>query len=349
MTGPLKGLKIIEIAGIGPGPFGAMMLADHGAHVIRIERPEWQYDPSDVLVRSREVMRLDLRKAESISKVRDLVREADGLIEGLRPGKMERLGLGPDVLLSDNSRLVYARMTGWGQFGPYAHSAGHDINYTALSGALHSIGRRGQRPTPPPALVGDFGGGGMLLAFGMLAAILHARATNQGQVVDCAMTDGSGLLMAIFYGLHAAGKWHDDRGCNTIDTGAHFYDSYETADGKFITIGAIEAKFYHELRARLGLLQDSDFDEQNDQSRWPVLKQRMVEIFATKTRHEWCALLENTDVCFAPVLSLGEAPSHPHNIARAAFSDVSGVVQPSPAPRYSISSLDPPVPPRVIT
>lgn len=339
--GPLNGIRILEFAGIGPGPFAAMMLADHGAEVIRIDRPEegrggTEADRSkDILCRSRRSITLDLKNRDAIAVVRDLARRADGLIEGFRPGVMERLELGPDTLLADNPGLVYGRMTGWGQSGPYSPTAGHDINYIALSGNLHGYGRAGDKPTPPGNVVGDFGGGGMMLAFAMVAAILAVRGGANGQVIDCAMTDGAALLSAMTWSLFAQGLWRDERGTNLLDTGAHFYETYETADGKWISIGSIEPKFYAELRALTGLDSDPDFDAQLDQARWPLLKQKMAALFRSRTRDQWCALLEYSDVCFAPVLSLAEAPLHPHNAHRGTFAEIDGVMQPLPAPRYS--------------
>lgn len=348
MSGPLTGIRIIEIAGIGPGPFCGMMLADHGAEVIRVDRPGGQAlvgDPSkDLLNRSRLSVDIDLKRPEGIAAVRRLVASADGLIEGFRPGVMERLGLGPDVLLADNPKLVYGRMTGWGQDGPYAQAAGHDLNYIALSGVLDACGRAGGKPTPPMNLLGDFGGGGMMLAFGMVAALLSARTTAAGQVVDCAMTDGSALLATMIWSLRASGRWNDARGTNFLDTGAHFYDCYETADGKFISIAPVEPQFYADLIRRLGLAEESDFHVQNDPQRWPDLKHKLDALFRTRTRDEWCALLEHTDACFAPVLSMAEAPLHPHNRTRGTFIEVEGTTQPAPAPRYSATPTAPPVP-----
>jgi alpha-methylacyl-CoA racemase len=335
MAGPLSGLRIIELAGIGPGPFAAMMLADHGAEVIRVDRPGARIDSRDPLLRSRRLIGVDLKSPEGKAKVRELVKSADGLIEGFRPGVTERLGLGPDVLLVDNPKLVYGRMTGWGQTGPYAQAAGHDINYIALAGALHAYGRAGEKPTPPINMVGDFGGGGMMLAFGMVSALLHAQKTGQGQVIDTAMTDGAAVLMSMIWGFRANGIWQDERGVNMLDTGAHFYDTYETADGKFISIGSIEPQFYAELRRLAGLTEDKDFDAQMVMSGWPALKDKLTLLFKAKTRDQWCDLMEMTDVCFAPVLSMAEAPAHPHNAARGTFIDVDGVMQPAPAPRYS--------------
>ncbi len=339
MTGPLEGVRVIEFAGLGPGPFCGMMLADHGAEVIRIDRlgarglitsPE-----KEIMNRSRKSLAIDLKAPEGLALTRRLCQSADAVIEGFRPGVMERLGLGPDVLTSENAKLVYGRMTGWGQDGPYAHTAGHDINYIALSGALHASGRAGQRPTPSMNLVGDFGGGGLMLAFGLVAAILNARTTGQGQVIDCAMTEGSAVLMTMIYSLHGQGIWSDDRGVNLLDTGSHFYDTYETADEKFIAIGPVEPQFYKTLLALIGLADDPDFASQNDRTLWPRLKAKLETHFRSKTRQEWCAILEGSDACFAPVMSLGEAPVHPHNAARGAFIEVNGVVQPAPAPRYS--------------
>ena len=335
MAGALDGLTIVEIAGIGPGPFAAMMLADHGARVIRVERPGTPANPKDILNRSREVIELDLKSADGIAELRTLIKTADGLIEGFRPGVMERLRLGPDVLLSDNPRLVYGRMTGWGQTGPYAPYAGHDINYIALSGALHSYGRAGEKPTPPVNAVGDFGGGGMMMAFGMLAGIISAQKTGEGQVIDCAMTDGSAVLSAMTYSFMAQGMWRDERGINLLDTGAHFYDTYETSDGKYISIGSIEPQFYAELRKRAGLADDTDFDAQMVPPNWGPLKEKLTALFKTKTRDAWCELMEHSDVCFAPVLSLTEAPHHPHNASRETYIEVDGVMQPAPAPRFS--------------
>jgi alpha-methylacyl-CoA racemase len=343
MAGPLQGLRIIEMAGIGPGPFCGMMLADHGAEVIRVDRPGRQA-PEPVLGRGRRSIVVDLKAPAGIELVRDLAKSADGFFEGLRPGVMERLGLGPDVLLDDNPRLVYGRMTGWGQTGPYAQAAGHDINYIALAGALHGYGRAGGKPTPPINMVGDFGGGGMMLAFGMVAAMLSARATGKGQVIDCAMTEGAAVLSGMIWGFRGLGVWKDARGVNMLDTGAHFYDAYECADGGFISIGSIEPQFYAELRRLTGLDADPAFDAQMDAAQWPALKDRLAALFRTEPRDHWCRLMEMTDVCFAPVLSMAEAPGHPHNVARGAFAEVGGMVQPMPAPRYSLTATAPPAP-----
>lgn len=348
MAGPLKGVRIIEFAGIGPGPFCGMMLADHGAEVIRIDRPGTKLDPRDPLSRSRTSIALDMKNPDAVLVARDLCKTADGIIEGYRPGVMERLGLGPDVLIGDNPRLVYGRMTGWGQFGPYAPYAGHDINYIALAGVLHGIGRAGEPPLPPVNYVGDFGGGGMMLAFGMVSAILHAARTGEGQVIDCAMTDGSAVLAGMTWGFNAAGIWNDAPGTNMLDGAAHFYDSYACSDGKFISIGSIEPQFYALLRQATGLEEDKDFDAQHDPAQWGPLKDKLRALFATKTRDQWCELMEMTDICFAPVLSLEEAPKHPHNLARETFLTVGGAIQPAPAPRYSATVSDTPRPAPVV-
>jgi alpha-methylacyl-CoA racemase len=329
MSGALEGLRIIELAGIGPAPFAGMMLADHGAIVIRVERedqPPVIPPDKDVLARTRTVVRVDLKSEAGVARVRELTQGADGLIEGFRPGVMERLGLGPDVLLRENPRLVYGRMTGWGQEGPLAAAAGHDINYIALAGNLHGYGRAGGKPTPPANAVADFGGGGMLLAFGMLAGILSARATGRGQVIDCAMVDGAALIAALTWSLKAAGMWTDERGVNLLDTGAGFYDTYECADGKYIAVGALEPQFYAVLCDKLGL---------DEPQLSPHLAERLAATFRQHPRHHWQALLEGSDACFAPVLSLSEAPSHPHNALRVTFDNIAGVVQPMPAPRFS--------------
>jgi alpha-methylacyl-CoA racemase len=342
MSGPLKGIRIIEFAGIGPGPFAGMMLADHGAEVIRIDRPGSMLDPRDPLSRNRKSIILNTKTEEGRAVARDLCRSADGLIEGYRPGVMERLGLGPDVLLSDNPALVYGRMTGWGQYGPYAHAAGHDINYIALSGVLHTIGRAGERPVPPVNYVGDFGGGGMMLAFGIVSALLAVKMGGTGQVIDCAMTDGSALLAGMSWHMLAAGLNRDEPGTNMLDGAAHFYDTYECADGKWVSIGSIEPQFYCLLRQHAGVADDAAFDAQHDRTNWDALKEKLSTIFKRKTRDEWCAIMEGTDVCFAPVLSMREAPAHPHNVARQTFADIGGAIQPAPAPRYSITVTDMP-------
>ena len=342
MAGPLKGFRVIELAGIGPGPFAGMMLADHGAEVIRVDRPGARIDARDPLLRGRRVIGVDLKSAEGRAVVLDLVKGADALFEGFRPGVTERLGLGPAECHAVNPRLVYGRMTGWGQFGPYAHAAGHDINYIALAGALHAYGRAGDKPTPPINMVGDFGGGGMMLAFGMVAALLHAQRTGEGQVIDCAMTDGAATLMAMIWGFRANGIWKDERGVNLLDTGAHMYDTYECGDGRWISIGSLEPQFYALLLEKTGLKDDPAFAAQMDASGWPALKDRLTALFKTKTREEWCNIMEMTDVCFAPVLSMSEAPQHPHNAARQTFVEADGVMQPAPAPRYSATVTDAP-------
>lgn len=338
MSGPLEGIRVIEIGSIGPGPFAAMMLADHGADVIRVDRPGQPSEAGDTLLRSRRSVTIDLKSERGIATLRQLVRDADAVIEGFRPGTLERLGIGPDILLADNPALVIGRMTGWGQTGPYARHAGHDINYVSISGALHATGPA-ERPVAPPAMLGDFGGGGMLLAFGITAALLKARETGTGQVIDCAMSEGSALLMTAFYGLHGRGVWQDAREANVIDGGAPFYGAYGTSDGKFVSIGSLEPQFYALLVERLDLADDPLFADQMDQAQWPAAKARLRALFATRTRDDWCALMEHTDICFAPVLGLSEAPDHAHMKARGAFVAVDGMVQPAPAPRYSGTPL----------
>jgi alpha-methylacyl-CoA racemase len=337
MAGALDGVTVIELAGIGPAPFAGMMLADHGARVIRIERPDnarfGDFGDKDVLNRNREIVTLDLKQPEAVEQVLALVGGADALIEGNRPGVIERLGLGPDVLLARNPRLVIGRMTGWGQDGPKAQRAGHDINYIALSGALHTFGPA-ERPMAPVNLVGDYGGGGMFLAFGILAGILSARSTGKGQVVDAAMVDGASVLSAMTYTMFGTGMWRDERGVNVLDGGAPYYDTYETADGKFVSIGSIEPQFYAMLLDKLGLAGHPAFAQDADRATWPQVKDRLRAIFRSKTRDEWCAIMEDTDICFAPVLSLAEAPRHPHNVARGTFIEAGGIVQPVPAPRF---------------
>lgn len=342
-SGPLAGLRVVEMVGIGPGPFCAMMLADMGAEVLRISGPRSPGEGSfallgtrfDVLARGRQTVTLDLKQECDVETALGLITEADALIEGFRPGVMERLGLGPDVCLSRNPRLVYGRMTGWGQTGPLSHSAGHDINYIAISGALHAMGRPDTPPAPPLNLVGDFGGGAMLLAFGLVCALLEARSSGRGQVVDAAMSDGAALLNAMTYGFKAAGAWSTQRGANLLDGGAPFYDCYTCSDGKFLALGAIEPAFYAELRRRCGFDQDSDFDAQMNARHWPHLKAKLSDLLRTRSRDEWCQLLEGSDACATPVLDMDEAPLHPHNLARHTFIDVAGVPQPAPAPRFS--------------
>ncbi len=338
--GPLSGFTIIELAGIGPGPMAAMMLGDMGADVIRVDRAGAAV--TDRLVkrehnvhgRSRRSISVDLQKTEGQEIVRRLAAKADGLIDPFRPGVTERLGIGPDECLRLNPRLVYCRMTGWGQEGPLAKAAGHDINYIALTGLLHAIGRKGEKPVPPLNLVGDFGGGGMLLAFGIVCGLLEAQRSGKGQVVDAAMTDGAALLFGAISGLHASGYWTDERGANLLDSGAHFYDVYETRDRKYVSVGSIEPQFYKILLDKLDLA-GADLPAQMDRSAWPALKERFAAIFKTKTRAEWCQIMEGTDICFAPVLGIAEAPEHSHNQARQAYVNVEGAWQPAPAPRFS--------------
>jgi alpha-methylacyl-CoA racemase len=345
MPGALSGIRIIEFAGIGPGPFCGMMLADHGAEVIRIERPGARVAKTDPLLRSRRSIAIDMKRPRAIDAIRDLCRTADGIIEGFRPGVMERLGLGPEVLLADQPKLVYGRMTGWGQTGPLAQAAGHDINYIALSGALHTVGRRGETPVPPVNYLGDFGGGGMMLAFGMVSGLLAVRMGGPGQVIDAAMTDGSALLTAMTWGFHAAGLWRDERQENLLDGAAHFYDTYRCADGRDIAIGAIEGPFYALLREKLGIVGDAVFDAQMQPDAWAGLKTRMAALIATRTRDEWADLCDGSDACVTPVLSLAEAPHHQHNVARGTFVTVGGTVQPGPSPRFSVTPAAAPRPP----
>lgn len=333
--GPLAGYRIIELAGIGPGPFCGMMLSDMGADVIRVERPSRGGErPKDVLARNRRSIAVDLKNPQGVDAVLRMCERADALFEGFRPGVAERLGLGPDACMARNEALVYGRMTGWGQEGPLAQAAGHDINYIGLAGALHAIGRKGERPVPPLNLVGDFGGGGMLLAFGLLCGMLEAQKSGKGQVVDAAMVDGAAALMSMFFSFAASGGFSDQRGTNMLDGGAHFYDTYETRDGKYICIGSIEPQFYAELIEKAGL-DPERFKPQMDAQQWPELKRELEQVFKTRTRDEWCEIMEGTDICFAPVLSIFEAPQHAHNRARETFVEIDGVVQPSPAPRFS--------------
>lgn len=341
MGGPLTGFKIVEMAGIGPAPMCAMMLSDMGAEVIRVDRvqdaglgiamqPEFSF-----LTRGRPSVAMDLKNPEAIATLLDLIAGADVLLEGFRPGVMERLGLGPDVCLARNRRLVYARVTGWGQQGPLSSSAGHDLNYIALSGALHAIGRSNEEPPAIPLnLVGDFGGGTMFVLTGILAALLECKNSGQGQVVDAGMVDGALSLMTSIYGMKAAGLQTDRRADNILDSGSHFYNVYETSDGKYVSIGSIEKKFYEELIETLQL-QDADLPKQMDRNQWPAMREKFAAIFRTKTRDEWCAIMENSDICFAPVLTLEEAPSYHHNQQRDAFVEVGGQLHPAPAPRFS--------------
>jgi alpha-methylacyl-CoA racemase len=350
--GPLAGYRIVEFAGIGPAPMAAMLLADMGATVLRLDRPERAADlgiekPArfNLLNRGRETVKLDLKSPAGLKTALDLIGKADALIEGFRPGTMERIGLGPEVCLARNPRLVYGRMTGWGQDGPLAPTAGHDLNYIALTGALHAIGRQGAAPTPPLNLVGDFGGGSLYLAFGLVCALLEAGRSGQGQVVDAAMVDGAASLMTSFYGLHAAGLHSDVRGENILDSGAPFYDCYECADGKFLAVAPIEKRFRAVMLERIGLDPASLPD---DPASWPAARERLVAHFRSRSRDTWMALLEGSDACVAPVLSLTEAPNHPHLRARGTFVEIDGVVQPAPAPRFSRTRPETPKPPQVV-
>ena len=338
--GPLAGIRLIEIAGIGPGPMAAMLLGDLGADVIRVDRvrpagPVRFDDPRHAVhERSRRSIALDLQQPGAAEIVLRLAAGADGLMEPFRPGVAERLGIGPEPCLARNPRLVYGRMTGWGQDGPLAKAAGHDINYIALTGVLAAIGPPGGKPVPPLNLVGDFGGGGMLLALGMVCGLLETARSGRGQVVDAAMVDGAALLFGAVFGMHAAGMWRDRRGANMLDGGAHFYDTYETKDGLYVAVGSIEPQFYALLLEKTGL-KDAPLPRQMDRDAWPAMKQRLAAIFRTKTREEWCTIMEGSDVCFAPVLSVAEAPHHKQAVARGAFVDIEGVAQPAPAPRFS--------------
>ena len=335
--GPLKGIKVIEMVGLGPGPLCAMMLADMGAEVIRIDRPGgnlFSGRSADLLGRNRKSVAVDLKKPEGVETVLRLVEQADALLEGFRPGVMERLGLGPDDCLARNPKLIYGRMTGWGQDGPMAQGAGHDINYIALAGALHAIGEAGGKPIPPLNLVGDFGGGGMFLAFGMVCGLLETQKSGQGQVIDCSMVEGTAVLMGMFYAMHQSGMWKDERGSNMLDGASHYYNTYETQDGKWISVGSMEPQFYAEL-VKLSGANPELFAKQHDASRWPQCKEELARIFKTKTRDEWNDIMEGGDVCYAPVLSLAEAPHHPHNVARETFIEMDGMTQPAPAPKFS--------------
>src|SRR3984893_3188617 len=338
--GVLSGYKIVEFAGIGPAPMCAMLLSDMGAEVLRLDRAEDAdlgintESKYNLLGRGRRSGAIDLKRREGTELALKLIERAHALLEGFRPGVMERLGLGPDVCQARNPKLVYGRMTGWGQEGPLALAAGHDINYIALTGALHSIGRHGEAPVPPLNLVGDFGGGGLYLALGVVAALLETQKSGKGQVVDAAMVDGAASLLTAIYGMHASGMWSDKRGENILDTGAHFYDVYETKDGQYVSIGSIEAKFYAELLKRSGL-EGQEMPRQMDRKASPDLKEKFSALFKAKTRDEWCKIMEGSDICFAPVLSMAEAPNHPHNQQRGTFIEVEGVVQPGPAPRFS--------------
>jgi alpha-methylacyl-CoA racemase len=348
--GPLDGYRVVEMGGIGPGPMCAMLLADMGADVVRIERPGGDalglQTPAryNLLLRGRRRIGLDMRRAGERAMALSLIERADALIEGFRPGAMERLGLGPDVCLARNPRLVYGRMTGWGQEGPFARAAGHDLNYIALTGALAAIGRAGGPPVPPLNLVGDFGGGALYLAFGIVCALIEARKSGRGQVVDAAMVDGAASLMTIFYGLVAAGALSPERGDNVLDSGAPYYDVYRCADGQWLAVAAIEMPFRLKLFELLGL-EAADAHATSDRAHWPRVRKLMVERIAERTRAQWCQVLEGSDACAAPVLSLSEAPDHPHNRSRGTFVEIGGIVQPAPAPRFSRSVPDRPLPP----
>jgi alpha-methylacyl-CoA racemase len=340
--GPLEGIRIVELAGIGPGPFCAMLLSDMGAEVIRVDRAmmvgqDTDRDGNDarfnLLSRGRRNIAVDLKNPVAVDAVLRLIDRADALLEGFRPGVMERLGLGPDLCLARNPKLVYGRMTGWGQDGPIARTAGHDINYIALSGVLHSIGEAGGPPVPPLNLVGDFGGGALYLAMGVLAGIISARSTGQGQVIDCSMVEGSASLMMMMYGAMASGAWIEERGHNRTDGGAHYYRVYETRDGEYVSVGAIEPQFYALLLQHTGL-EGADLPEQTDRAHWPEMQQRLALLFKQKTRAEWTEIMQQTDICFAPVLRMSEALAHPHNVHRQSFVEVDGIPQPAPAPRF---------------
>ena len=336
--GPLNGVRIIELQGIGPGPFCGMMLADMGAQIIRIDRSTnvgREASTTDFLARGRQSIGIDLKNPDGVATVLKLVETADALIEGFRPGVTERLGIGPDVCLERNPRIIYGRMTGWGQTGSMASAAGHDINYISLSGALHAIGEKDRNPTPPLNLIGDFGGGGMLLAFGMAAALFEREQSGKGQVVDAAMTDGSALLMNAVFGMMNTGQWKHERGTNLLDGGAHFYGTYQTQDGKHISIGSIEPQFYELLLEKTGLGADSDLPRQMSRDDWPILKDKLTNIFLGKTRDEWDAIMLGTDICYAPVLTLQEAAAQKHNQERGTFATVDGLIQAAPAPRFS--------------
>lgn len=341
--GPLSGVRVVELQGIGPGPFCGMMLADMGAEIIRVDRSASVGQPAaetDILARGRKSIAVDLKHPDGVETVLKLVEGADVLIEGFRPGVTERLGLGPDVCLARNPRLVYGRMTGWGQTGSMASAAGHDINYISLSGALHAIGEAGGKPVPPLNLVGDFGGGGMLLAFGIAAALFETQKSGQGQVIDAAMTDGSAILMNAIFGIMNRGVWSHERGTNLLDSGSHFYGSYETKDGKWISIGSIEPQFYALLLEKTGLSNDETLPRQMSRQDWPALKEKFTEVFASKTRDEWDEIMLGTDICYAPILTFEEACEHPHNAERQTFVEHNGVRQAAPAPRFSRTQVE---------
>jgi alpha-methylacyl-CoA racemase len=349
-TGPLAGLRVVEIAGLGPGPFCAMVLADLGAEVIRVERTGipaaavGAVDRRQVLTRGRPSLGVDLKHPAGLRLVLQMLEHADVLLEGFRPGVLERIGLGPDTCLQHNPRLIYGRITGYGREGPLASEAGHDINYISIAGALSPIGRRGEPPVPPLNLVADFGGGGMLLIMGILAALYERSHSGLGQVVDAAMVDGAALLTTMVHEIRALSLWHDERGTNSMDTGSHYYNVYETSDGEFVSVGAMEARFYRSFMKGLGFSEDA-IPPQDDESLWETLKQRVAEIFRGRTRAEWLDVFDGTDACVTPVLTLSEAPAHPHNRARSTFVDVGGVVEPAPAPRFSCTPPPVPTPP----
>ena len=346
--GPLSGVRIVELAGIGPAPFCGMMLADMGAEVIRVDRPGGNPVAEighDVLFRNRRSIALNLKSPDGVAALLKLCESADGLFEGFRPGVTERLGIGPDACLARNEKLVYGRMTGWGQTGPLASAAGHDINYIALSGALHAMGRKGDKPLPPLNLVGDFGGGGMMLAFGMVCALLESSRSGRGQVIDCSMVEGAAALMAMFYGLQGRGMFNNGRGGHMLDTGAHFYEVYETADGGYISVGSIEPQFYALLLEKAEL-DPAVFGVQMNPAQWPEQKKTLEHVFRQQTRAQWCEIMEGTDICFAPVLDLQEAPAHAHNQARQSFVDVDGMTQHAPTPRFSRTASTAPQPAR---
>ncbi|MSP43618.1 MAG: CoA transferase [Alphaproteobacteria bacterium] len=351
--GPLTGVRIVELAGIGPAPMCAMLLADMGAEVVRVDRTEaadlgMKRDPKgDLLNRGRPSVAVDLKTPEGVETVLRLIDQADGVIEGFRPGVMERLGLGPDVCLKRNPKLVFGRMTGWGQYGPLAHAAGHDINYISIIGALDAIGPKDGPPVVPLNLVGDFGGGALYLAMGVLAGIIEARQSGKGQTIDCAMTEGAASLMTMFYAMKAAGSWNQSRGSNPVDGGSHFYTVYETKDGKYVSVGSIEGKFYAEFLEKTGMNKANGLAEQFDHLKWPDMRERFRQVFLGKTRDEWCTIMEGSDVCFAPVLNLDESMAHPHNVARASFVKVDGVMQPAPAPRFDRTKSEIQKPPSV--
>jgi len=351
--GPLTGVRIVELAGIGPAPMCAMLLADMGADVVRVDRTEaadlgMKRDPKgDLLNRGRPSVAVDLKTKEGVETVLRLIDQADGVIEGFRPGVMERLGLGPDVCLKRNPKLVFGRMTGWGQYGPLAHAAGHDINYISIIGALDAIGPKDGPPVVPLNLVGDFGGGALYLAMGVLAGIIEARQSGKGQTIDCAMTEGAASLMTMFYAMKAAGSWNQSRGSNPVDGGSHFYTVYETKDGKYVSVGSIEGKFYAELLEKTSMSKANGLAEQFDHLKWPEMRERFRQVFLGKTRDEWCAIMEGSDVCFAPVLNLDESMAHPHNVARGSFVKVDGVMQPAPAPRFDRTKSEIQKPPSV--